>query len=43
MLRADVKQLLNSQGVAFVEHGHVLLNLNVLFAALLDTPLPPAE
>jgi hypothetical protein len=38
MLHRDVKQLLNSQGLAVVE-GHMLANVQRLFAVLLDTPL----
>jgi hypothetical protein len=40
MLQRNVKQILSSQGIAFVENGHILLNLNLLFISLLDVPVP---
>jgi hypothetical protein len=40
MLQRDVKQVLSSQGIAYVENGHVLLNLSLLFSSLLDVPVP---
>jgi hypothetical protein len=38
MLQRDIKQLLNSQGLAVVE-GHMLANVARLFTVLLDTSL----
>ena len=43
MLQRDVQQLLASQGIAYVEGGHVLLNLSALFSALLDVPVPDSS
>ena len=40
MLQRDVKQILSSQGIAYIESGHILLNLNLLFTSLLDVPVP---
>jgi len=40
MLQRDVKQILASQGIAYIENGHILLNLNLLFTSLLDVPVP---
>jgi hypothetical protein len=43
MLQRDVQQLLASQGIAYVQDAHVLLNLGLLFSALLDVPVPDAS
>ena len=40
MLQRDTKQILNSQGIAYIDNAHILNNLQKLFIILLDVPLP---